>query len=247
MDVPAPIYLTIIIPTFNEKENLVPLLRLIENQKLAFPYEILLMDSGSTDGSAQLIRDLAKTNSLIQPIFLEKNFGKGYCVRKGLERAQGSIVLIQDADLEYDPADYHKILKHFEHENVQFVLGTRRLGPKSWRFRTQFRNSIYLSFADLGSEFLTRMFRLLYRCKISDAQTMFKVFRKSAISKISLSSNGFDLDCEILCKLVRQGHYPVEVPVSYQARTPNEGKKLRLFRDGFAAMAALVRYRFADE
>ena len=200
------------------------------------------MDSGSSDGSTELIRQIS-TAPDIKSIFLRKNRGKGYCIREALKVSSGEIILIQDADLEYDPADYESLLAPLLERETKFVMGSRHLKAQTWRIRTTLRKSYYMEFINFGSEFLTRIFCLLYSVRLTDTQTMYKVFYRNLLRDDELTCDGFDLDFEILSLLVIKGHVPEEIPVKYESRTVGEGKKLRFFKDGIAALFTIVRIR----
>ncbi|MGZ3691272.1 MAG: glycosyltransferase family 2 protein, partial [Pseudobdellovibrio sp.] len=177
-------------------------------------------------------------------IRLPQNLGKGYCIKQAMKIATGEIILIQDADLEYDPADYAALLQPLLKESKKFVLGSRHLKAKTWRIRTTARSSAHMEIINYGSEFLTKIFCFLYGVSLTDTQTMYKVFYKDLLHEAELKCNGFDLDWEILSRLILKGHVPVEIPVSYTSRTVAEGKKLRFFKDGFAALFVILKIRF---
>lgn len=234
--------LSIIIPVYNEVKSLRQIIDKIRDIKLKISYEIILIDSGSSDGSSRLIKEIS-TEPHVKTIFLKKNIGKGYCVRLALKQAAGEIILIQDADLEYDPVDYNKLLEPLLNSDVKFVLGSRHLMAKTWRIRTISRKSYYMEIVNIGSELLTKIFCFLYSTKLTDTQTMYKVFYKNLLKEEELKCNGFDLDWEILCLLVLKGYVPVEIPVKYESRTIGEGKKLRFVKDGIRALFTLIKIK----
>lgn len=234
---------SVIIPIYNEVNSLRQIVEKILNIDHGVSYEIIMVDSGSNDGSTELVKKLDTEYKLIS-LHLPKNLGKGYCIRQALKIAKGEIILIQDADLEYDPIDYVELLNPLLSHQCKFVLGSRHLYAKTWRIRTLQRPSWSMEIINYGSEFLTKIFCLLFNVKISDTQTMYKVFYKDLLNDIQLKCNGFDLDWEILSKLVLKGHIPIEIPVRYAARTAAEGKKLKFFKDGFAALFTILKIRF---
>lgn len=235
--------LSIIIPVYNEVKSLSHIVDKILNVNLNVEYEIILVDSGSNDGSTGLIKQIS-TRPHFKSIFLNKNQGKGYCVRQALKQAAGEIVLIQDADLEYDPADYQALLEPLLTNKIKFVMGSRHLKANTWRIRTTKRKSFYMEFINCGSEFLTKLFCYLYSVKLTDTQTMYKVFYKNLLNPDELKCKGFDLDWEILSLLILKGHIPVEIPVKYESRTVQEGKKLKFLKDGLAALFTIIKIRF---
>ena len=234
--------LSIIIPIYNEIRSLNIIVDKILKVELPISYEIILVDSGSTDGSTELVHQLADQHKL-HSIFLPKNLGKGYCIRQALKEINGDIVLIQDADLEYDPEDYKNLLKPLLQKQTKFVLGSRHLNAHTWRIRTTKRKSLYMEIINYGSEFLTRLFCILYSVKLTDTQTMYKIFYRELLHDIELKCNSFDLDWEILSKLILKGHIPLEIPVKYESRSVQEGKKLRFFKDGMQALYTIIKIR----
>ncbi|MEQ1724133.1 MAG: glycosyltransferase family 2 protein, partial [Pseudobdellovibrio sp.] len=166
--------LSIIIPVYNEVRSLELIVDKIMSVPLTISYEVILVDSGSFDGSTELIKKICEKNKF-KSLFLSKNLGKGFCIRQALKKADGDIVLIQDADLEYDPNDYIKLLEPLLKREVLFVMGSRHLKANTWRIRTTKRKSLYMEIINYGSEFLTKLFCFLYRVKLTDTQTMYKV------------------------------------------------------------------------
>jgi dolichol-phosphate mannosyltransferase len=234
--------LSIIIPVYNEVRSLELIVDKIKNVPLTIAYELILVDSGSFDGSTELIQKICEKNKF-KSLFLPKNLGKGFCIRQALKVALGDIILIQDADLEYDPNDYIKLLEPLLKREVLFVMGSRHLKANTWRIRTTKRKSFYMETINYGSEFLTKLFCFLYSVKLTDTQTMYKVFYKDLLNDIELKCNGFDLDWEILSKLILKQHIPLEIPVKYESRSVQEGKKLRFFKDGLAALYIILKIR----
>lgn len=233
---------SIIIPIYNEKNHLEELIKRVFETEHRFSYEVWVIDSGSDDGSSDEIRRLSgvyKFNSMR----LEQNKGKGYAVRKGIERASGKIILIQDADLEYDPVDYNKLIHSIKIEKNDFVLGSRTLSFQSWRIRQVRGLNISLEVINVGSHLMTWIFCLLYSVQISDVHTMYKVFRKELIQDMTFKCEKFDFDLELLAKLILKGYIPKELPVKYQSRSAKEGKKLNYFKDGVQAFLVMFKVR----
>lgn len=233
---------SIIIPVYNEKSSLEKLVEKIISIPHPFSYEILLIDSGSNDGSSEVIMQLAKKFSL-RFFRLEKNKGKGFAVRHGLKNSLGEMIIIQDADLEYEPADYSLLIDSIKNKNQHFVLGSRHLYVNDWRIRKSKKFNVSLEIINFGSQVLTWIFCKLYSVKISDSQTMYKVFKKEIIKDIHFTCDRFDFDFELLGKLVLKGYIPKEVPVQYNSRTAAEGKKLNFIKDGVQAVLVIFKVR----
>lgn len=232
--------LSIIIPIYNEVHTLSKLLQLIETTPLLLSHELILVDAGSNDGSREII-EKKKDQEGIQVIIMPQKSGKGLAVRTGLAQASGRLIIIQDGDLEYSPSDYPELLKPLLNNTADFVIGSRVLKAQTWRFRTKDRFNFHLWTIDLGGRFLKSIFCTLFRVKISDPLTMFKVFRRENIQLADLKCNSFDFDWELLCNLINSNLKFVEVPVSYNARTVHEGKKLRASIEGFKALQIMLR------
>ena len=177
-------------------------------------------------------------------ILEERPRGKGHAVRAGLEAATGSIILIQDADFEYDLDDYEALLEPILQRRTSFVLGSRSLGLDDWKVRRFARGQVKglaLNFAQLV---FARTFNVLFQKQTTDINTMFKVFRAECLEGLVLEGDGFELDIELVCKLVRNGNAPMEVPVNYVARGFDEGKKIRFLRDAVPSYFAIFKHRF---
>jgi glycosyltransferase involved in cell wall biosynthesis len=225
---------SIIIPVYNEKISIKKILLKINNNK-KINKEIIIVDDYSTDGTIDILQKNKKLYSKI--IFLNKNYGKGYALRKGFAIAKGDIILIQDADLEYDPKDYNKLISPIISLNKKVVYGSRVL-PGGFRKRPRKIDTIIRMIANY---FLTFLSNLLNNQKLTDAHTCYKVFKSDLLKKIKLEENGFNFCPEFTAKISRLGIKILEVPINYNGRTHDEGKKI-YFMDGLRAITAILKY-----
>jgi len=225
--------LSVIIPCYNEKDTVAEVIRRVRNVGLA--HEIVVVDDGSTDGTRDVLTEIDRGDDL-KIIFHERNMGKGAAVRTGFKNATGDVFLIQDADLEYDPRDYAMLLRPIEEGISDIVYGSRFLGgPRKAMF---FWNMI-------ANRTLTFITNLLYNAILSDMETCYKVFRADIIRDIPLRSRRFDFEPEVTAKVLKRGHRIYEVPISYNGREWDEGKKIS-WKDGVIAFWTLIYYRFTD-
>lgn len=240
--------LSIIIPVFNESKTVGLLLDRVWKVKLpGVVKEIIIIEDNSSDGSRKLVKEFAKNHPKIKLILRDKGRGKGSAVIEGFRKMTGEIVLIQDADLEYDVDDYMKLLKPIIEDKTDFVLGSRHLkhnGNTAWlirRFKGKDRLVAY--FINFGGILFHKFFNLVYGVKLTDPTTMYKVFRTRLLKEVHLEGKFFELDWEIVCKFIRKGHYPKEIPVKYISRGYADGKKINFFRDVYRWLLMIVKVR----
>jgi len=237
--------LTIVIPVYNEAPSVAILLQKVVAVPLpGIEKEIIVIESNSSDGSRAIVQKLASEHKF-RTIFEDRPQGKGHAVKAGLAAATGEWILIQDGDLEYDVADYPALLRPLQEGRTNFVLGSRHLGQRDWRYRRTGAGQWLGPLIDIAVWIYTQFFNLLYQVSLTDPCTMYKVFRRDCLAGITLVSNGFELDWEIVAKFVRKGLRPIELPVAYHSRSYRDGKKVRMWRDGWRALCAILRFRFA--
>lgn len=226
--------LSIVMPVYNERHTIEEILRRVHAVGLAD--EIIIVDDGSTDGTREILDDLVAKYPAINLILHERNQGKGAAVRTGIQAAKSDLLLIQDADLEYDPRDYPILLKPIEEGIADVVYGSRFLGGP--RKATMFWHMI-------ANKLLTFMTNILFNSILTDMETGYKLFKRELIQSIPLRANRFEFEPEITAKLLKRRIRIFEVPISFNPREYSEGKKIGL-SDAFEAVWALIRYRFTD-
>ncbi len=235
---------SIIIPVLNEAETIEEVVCRIERLALQLEVELVIIDDGSTDGSTEIIGKLCQNERRLG-IFLSSTSGKGSAVARGIEASTGDIILIHDADLEYDQTDIPKLIEPILKGETRFVLGSRTLGAGSYILDRGPENARDAALLNVGSLFLNCLFYGLYGKFLTDPQSMYKIFERRCLDGICLQSTRFDLDWELVCKFVRRGYLPLEIPVTYRGRSVKDGKKLRIWSDGCRALWAIFRYRFS--
>jgi glycosyltransferase involved in cell wall biosynthesis len=236
--------LSVIVPVYNERPTAVPALdALLAKQIPGMEIEIVIVESNSTDGTRELILPYGQ-HPRVRLILEDTPRGKGHAVRAAFPHVTGDIILIQDADLEYDLADYEPLLAPILAGRQAFVLGSRH-GEGGWAIRKFTDQPIRGFVLNLAHWTFTLMVNAALGTWMNDPFTMYKVFRKECLHGLTFECDRFDFDWELLIKLVRKGYRPIEIPVAYRSRSFAEGKKVRMFRDPLTWMKALIKYRFA--
>ena len=229
-ETPKPPLLSVIVPCYNERATVAELLRRV--REVPIDKEIVVIDDRSTDGSRDIVARLAGQWPEIRHIIQPVNQGKGAAIRRGIEEARGDIVLIQDADLEYDPEDYPKLIQPILDGHADAVFGSRFEG---------YPRRVMLFWHRLGNTFLTFLSNATTNLDLTDMETCYKVFRRDVIQSIKLQSNRFGIEPEITAKLAKRGYRIFEVPIAYYGRDYWEGKKIN-WKDGFSALWTILRY-----
>jgi hypothetical protein len=240
-----PLRLSVVLPVYNERETFCSVFKeLLAKTIPNTDIEIVVVESNSTDGTRDEVVALAE-DPRVKVILEERPQGKGHAVRAGLQMVTGDVVLIQDADLEYDMGDYEKLLEPIRTFSTSFVLGARKI-HEGRRGMRHFEEQQHMSgLMNVGHVAFLGLFNAVYGQRLKDPFTMYKVFRRDCLTDLILECNRFDFDWELTAKLIRRGHVPIEIPVWYQSRSFSEGKKISLFRDPVSWMRACFKYRFA--
>jgi glycosyltransferase involved in cell wall biosynthesis len=230
---------SVVIPAYNERTTIAEILRRVSGAPLpeGVETEILVIDDGSSDGTRELLRQLAAADDPpFRLIEQPENRGKGAALRAGFSLAEGDLILIQDADLEYHPRDYSRLLQPILDDEADVVYGSRFLGGP---------HRVLFFWHSVGNRFLTTLSNMFTDLNLSDMETGYKVFRRGLLDGIELTSNRFGIEPELTAKLARTGARIFEVPISYWGRTYAEGKKIG-WRDGLAAIWAILRYNLGS-
>lgn len=220
-------------PVFNEKETIREILAQV--RAVGLVSQIIVVDDCSADGTREVLQDEAARDQTLTLVLHDRNRGKGASVRSGIERVTGDIVIIQDADLEYDPRDYPTLIRPIQEGRVKVVYGSRFLGPRK----------DMLFWHMLGNMLLTLLTNILYDSTLSDMETCYKVMRADVAKSLNIKSDRWGIDPEITAKVLKRGNRIFEVPISYYGREYYEGKKIS-WRDGFVVLWTLIKYRFVD-
>lgn len=227
--------LSVVIPVYNEEKTLAEIIRRVQ----ATPYdkELIVVDDASTDGSRQILQQLAQQYDNIRPFFHERNQGKGAALRTGFQHVSGDVVIIQDADLEYNPIDYPELLKPIERGVADVVYGSRLIGAAPHR--------VLFFWHYVGNKVVTTLSNMFTNLNLTDMETCYKVFKAEVLKDIKIKSNRFGVEPELTAKIAKKRVRVYEVPISYDGRDYSEGKKIT-WRDGIAAVYYILRFRFFD-
>ena len=226
--------MTVLTPVYNERNTVAEVIRRMRAVQLPVSLQIIAVDDGSSDGSDKVLGALE--DSTVHVIRHEENRGKGAAIRTGLAEAKGDLVLIQDADLEYDPNDWPKLLDPILRGKARVVYGSRFTGERKNMLPSHW----------MGNRLLSLVTNVLYSSTLSDMETCYKLFDAQVLEGMTIKSDRFDFEPEITAKVLRRGHRIYEVPISYAGREHDEGKKIT-WRDGITALRALVKFRFSRE
>lgn len=225
--------ISVIIPAYNEIQTIQEIVRRVQATQIAA--EILVVDDGSTDGTRELLQEIDGEDGL-RVVFHERNQGKGAAVVTGISQATGDVLIIQDADLEYDPREYSNLLKPIEEGLAVVVYGSRFLGAP--RRVTMFWHMV-------ANQMLTLMTNILYNTILTDMETGYKVFRREVVQGLKIRARRFDFEPEFTAKILKRKLRIFEVPISFNPRDYSEGKKIKL-KDAFEAVWTLIKYRFVE-
>lgn len=226
--------LSVVIPVYNEKNTVSRIVQMVQDVELDMEKEIILVDDGSTDGTRDVLEKIDSPNIKVK--FHEKNQGKGAALQTGFSLSTGDFIIIQDADLEYDPQEYPTLLTPLLDGRADAVYGSRFLGGP---------HRVLFFWHYIGNKLLTTFSNMLSNLNLTDMETCYKVFRKEILDRITLKSKRFGIEPEITLKLARQKCRIYEVPISYSGRDYSEGKKIG-WKDGVAAIFHLIRFKFFD-
>ena len=229
--------LSIVIPVYNEAATISQIVDMVRSVDVGMDKEILLVDDCSRDGTREVLEKMGKEQADLKVLFHEVNQGKGAALRTGFAAATGDVVLIQDADLEYDPKEYPRLLQPIVDGHADVVYGSRFLGGGAHR--------VVFYWHYLGNRLLTTLSNMTTNLNLTDMEVCYKVFKRAVIQSIPLRENRFGFEVEITAKIARRKLKIYEVPISYYGRDYSEGKKIG-WKDGFSALRCIVKYMFAD-
>tara|TARA_B110000008_G_scaffold222294_1_gene222876 strand:+ start:250 stop:975 length:726 start_codon:yes stop_codon:yes gene_type:complete len=233
-------YLSIIIPCYNEKKTIIEIVKQINKLK-RIKKQIILVDDGSNDGTRQLIKKKLQ-NQVDKIIFHKTNKGKGAAIISSLKYIKGNLVIIQDADLEYDPKDYVKLIKPFSNNRIKVVYGSRVLGRKK-NINIFNLNDFSKNFRIFGNFILTKISNFINKQSLTDVHTCYKIFRKDIFIKLKIEEKDFSFCPEVTTKLAKFSYSITEIPISYNGREIKDGKKIK-FTDAFLALKTIFKYKY---
>jgi glycosyltransferase involved in cell wall biosynthesis len=228
--------ISIVIPCYNESKTISKIYTEV-NKFNNFEKEIIIVDDCSTDDSRTIIKKIAMSDPKVKTVFKDKNQGKGSALREGFKLAEGDFVIIQDADMEYDPSDYNKLLKPFFEAEADIVYGSRFIGGDYVR--------LHFFWHYLANKILTIITNIFTNLNMTDMETGYKIFKTSVLNSIKLKENSFGIEPELTVKLAKKGYIFYEVPISYKGRSYQDGKKITI-KDAFIAIFCIIKYRFFD-
>ncbi len=227
-------HLSVVIPCYNEKDTIEQIIKRVK--AAPFDKEIIIVDDYSTDGTRDILKNLTADDTPVRVFFHARNHGKGASLRTGFKYCSGDIVIVQDADLEYDPSDYPQLIAPIDDGKAEVVYGSRFLGVhRAFAFANY-----------MGNKALNLVTNILYNTILTDMETGYKAFRREVIQGINIECERFNFEPEITAKVLRRGYRIYEVPISYAGRDALEGKKLNIWKDGPEALWALIKYRFVS-
>lgn len=229
--------LSIVIPAYNERDYIEKVIQMVEDVKLDYRIEreIIVVDDGSTDGTREILSRLKEEKPHLKIIFQERNMGKGAALRKGFENVTGDIIVIQDADLEYDPRDWNEMLRLILEDKADVVYGSRFYGKP--------HRALYFHHF-LGNKLISFLINFLCDITLSDIEVCYKMFRKEVLDSITLKQNDFGFEVEFTVKVAKQKKWRIyETAINYYGRTYKEGKKIN-WKDGLKALWYIIKYRF---
>jgi glycosyltransferase involved in cell wall biosynthesis len=224
--------LSVVMPVYNERETVEEIIRRV----LAVPIrvQLIVVDDGSKDGTRDILSGLQRELGF-ELVFQDRNRGKGAALRRGFEEVRGDLVVIQDADLEYSPEEYPELIELICQGRADVVYGSRFLG----------RHRVFMFSHYLGNRVVTLLTNILYNTMLTDMETCYKVMRAEVVKGMNLQSNGFGIEPEMTAKIFKGGYRVYEVPITYDGRGYDQGKKIT-WRDGFVALWVLLKYRVTD-
>lgn len=229
--------LSIVIPVYNEAKTIAGILEVVKGVQIGWEKEIILVNDCSTDGTKEILDQLGREDASLRILHHETNQGKGAALRTGFGAATGDYVLIQDADLEYDPNEYPRLLAPIESGRADVVFGSRFLGGGAHR--------VVFYWHYMGNRFLTWLSNMTTNLNLTDMEVCYKIFERKLLQGIPLRENRFGFEAEITAKVARRKCRVYEVPISYYGRDYSEGKKIG-WKDGFSALRCIVRYAWKD-